>query len=150
MTKLPPAAGERVNVEDLMVGNQYYVINIYNKKIYHMRIISKNPIFVEGYTQGIKTFRIVIESTDPKKPYPQPYLTITNTLFEPLNFYEDTEYINLMDSIKKQPAKNAKDIAMGELKAVPGAVDYEATKEKFGKGLKTRKRRHRRKRTIRR
>lgn len=150
MNRLPPAAGERVNVEDLMVGNQYYVINIYNKKIYHMRIISKNPIFVEGYPQGIKTFRIVIESTDPKKPYPQPYLTITNTLFEPLNFYEDTEYINLMDSIKKQPAKNAKDIAMGELKAVPGAVDYEATKEKFGKGLKTRKRRHRRKRTIRR
>jgi len=150
MSKLPPAAGERVNVEDLMVGNQYYVINIYNKKIYHMRIISKKPIFVEGYPQGTKTFRIVIESTDPKKPYPQPFLTITNTLFEPLNFYEDTEYINLMDSIKKQPAKNAKDIAMGELKAVPGAVDYEATKEKFGKGLKTRKRRHRRKRTIRR
>ena len=150
MSKLPPAAGERVNVEDLMVGNQYYVTNKYNRQIYHMRIISKNPIFVEGYPQGIKTFRIVIESTDPKKPYPQPYLTITNTLFEPLDFYEDTEYINLMDSIKKQPAKNAKDIAMGELKAVPGAVDYEATKEKFGKGLKTRKRRHRRKRTIRR
>jgi hypothetical protein len=150
MSKLPPAAGERVNVEDLMVGNQYYVINIFNRKIYHMRIISKNPIFVPGYPQGIKTFRIVIESTDPKKPYPQPYLTITNTLYEPLNFYEDTEYINLMDSIKKQPAKNVKDIAMGELKAMPGAVDYEATKEKFGKGLKTRKRRHRRKRTIRR
>jgi hypothetical protein len=150
MSKLPPASGERVNVEDLIVGNQYYVINIFNKKIYHMRIISKNPIFVEGYPQGIKTFRIVIESTDPKKPYPQPYLTITNTEYEPLNFYEDTEYINLMDSIKKQPAKNAKDIAMGELKAVPGAVDYEAIKEKFGKGLKTRKRRHRRKRTIRR
>jgi hypothetical protein len=58
-----------------------------------------------------------------------------------------------MDSIKKQPAKNAKDIAMGELKAVPGAVDYVATEQKFGKfgkGLKTRKRRHRRKRTIRR
>ena len=150
MSKLPPASGERVNVEDLIVGNQYYVINIFNKKIYHMRIISKNPIFVEGYPQGIKTFRIVIESTDPKKPYPQPYLTITNTEYEPLNFYEDTEYINLMDSIKKQPAKNVKDIAMGELKAVPGAVDYEAIKEKFGKGLKTRKRRHRRKRTIRR
>jgi hypothetical protein len=150
MSKLPPAAGERVNVEDLMVGNQYYVINIFNRKIYHMRIISKNPIFVEGYPQGIKTFRIVIESTDPKKPYPQPYLTITNTEYEPLNFYEDTEYINLMDSIKKQPAKNVKDIAMGELKAMPGAIDYEATKEKFGKGLKTRKRRHRRKRTIRR
>jgi hypothetical protein len=150
MSKLPPAAGERVNVEDLMVGNQYYVINIFNRKIYHMRIISKNPIFVQGYPQGIKTFRIVIESTDPKKPYPQPYLTITNTEYEPLNFYEDTEYINLMDSIKKQPAKNVKDIAMGELKAMPGAVDYEATKEKFGKGLKTRKRRHRRKRTIRR
>jgi hypothetical protein len=150
MSKLPPAAGERVNVEDLMVGNQYYVINIFNRKIYHMRIISKNPIFVEGYPQGIKTFRIVIESTDPKKPYPQPYLTITNMEYEPLNFYEDTEYINLMDSIKKQPAKNVKDIAMGELKAMPGAVDYEATKEKFGKGLKTRKRRHRRKRTIRR
>ena len=150
MSKLPPAAGERVNVEDLMVGNQYYVINIFNRKIYHMRIISKNPIFVEGYPQGIKTFRIVIESTDPKKPYPQPYLTITNTEYEPLNFYEDTEYINLMDSIKKQPSKKLKDIAMGELRAMPGAVDYEATKEKFGKGLKTRKRRHRRKRTIRR
>jgi hypothetical protein len=55
-----------------------------------------------------------------------------------------------MDSIKKQPAKNVKDIAMGELKAIPGAVDYEATKEKFGKGLKTRKRRHRLKRTMKR
>jgi hypothetical protein len=150
MSKLPPAAGERVNVEDLMVGNQYYVINIFNRKIYHMRIISKNPIFVEGYPQGIKTFRIVIESTDPKKPYPQPYLTITNTEYEPLNFYEDTEYINLMDSIKKQPSKKLKDIAMGELRAMPGAVDYEETKAKFGKGLKTRKRRYRRKRTIRR
>jgi hypothetical protein len=29
---------------------------------------------------------------------------------------------------------------------MPGAVDYEGTKAKFGKGLKTRKRRHRLKR----
>ena len=150
MSKLPPAAGERVNVEDLVVGNQYYLTNKYNRQIYHIRIISKNPIFVPGYPEGTETFRIVIESTDPKKPYPQPYMTITNVVYEPDNFHEDTEFMNLMESIKKQPAKNAKDIAMGELKAIPGAVDYEATKEKFGKGLKTRKRRHRRKRTIRR
>jgi hypothetical protein len=150
MSKLPPGSGKRVNIEDLVVGNQYYVINEFTGKIYHLRIISKKPIFIPGYPQGTATFRIVIESTDPKKPYPQPYMTITNIVHEPVKFHEDTEFMNLMESIKKQPAKNAKDIAMGELKAMPGAIDYEATKEKFGKGLKTRKRRHRRKRTIRR
>jgi hypothetical protein len=150
MNRLPPGAGKRVNVEDLVVGNQYYIINDFSRKINHIRIISKKPIFVPGYPQGTATFRIVIESINPNKPYPDSYMTITNLGYEPEKFYDVTEYFNLMDSIKKQPAKNVKDIAMGELKAMPGAVDYEATKEKFGKGLKTRKRRHRRKRTIRR
>jgi len=153
MNRLPPGVGKRVNVEDLVVGNQYYIINDFSRKINHIRIISKKPIFVPGYPQGTKTFRIVIESINPNKPYPDSYMTITNLGYEPEKFYDVTEYFNLMDSIKKQPAKNAKDIAMGELKAVPGAVDYKATEKrfgKFGKGLKTRKRRHRRKRTIRR
>jgi hypothetical protein len=150
MSKLPPGAGKRVNIEDLVVGNKYYLTNKFDRQIYHLRIISKKPIFVPGYPEGIKTFRIFIESTDPKKPYPEPYMTITNWVHEPDNFHEDTEFMNLMESIKKQPAKNAKDTAMGELKAMPGAVDYEATKSNFGKGLKTRKRRHKRKRTIRR
>ena len=150
MNRLPPGAGKRVNVEDLVVGNQYYIINDFTRKINHIRIISKKPIFVPGYLRGTKTFRIVIESINPKKPYPDSYMTITNLGYEPEKFYDVTEYFNLMDSIKKQPAKNAKDIAMGELKAVPGALDYYAAEERFGKGLKTRKRRHRRKRTIRR
>ena len=150
MNRLPPGAGKRVNVEDLVVGNQYYIINDFSRKINHIRIISKKPIFVPGYPQGTATFRIVIESINPNKPYPDSYMTITNLGYEPEKFYDVTEYFNLIDSIKKQPAKNVKDIAMGELKAMPGAIDYEATKEKFGKGLKTRKRRHRRKRTIRR
>jgi hypothetical protein len=33
----------------------------------------------------------------------------------------------------------SKDIAMGELKAMPGAVDYVDAKDRFGKGRRTRK-----------
>jgi hypothetical protein len=150
MNRLPPGAGKRVNVEDLVVGNQYYIINDFSRKINHIRIISKKPIFVPGYPQGTATFRIVIESINPNKPYPDSYMTITNLVYEPEKFYDVTEYFNLMDSINKQPSKKLKDIAMGELTGSPGGIDYEEAKARFGKGLKTRKRRHRLKRTMKR
>jgi hypothetical protein len=54
------------------------------------------------------------------------------------------------EEIKKVPAKQAKDIAMGELRAVPGSVDYEAAKSRFGKGRTRRSRRSRKTRKVRR
>jgi len=56
----------------------------------------------------------------------------------------------LMDEVPKYPAKRAKDTAMAELRALPGAVDYEAVKARFGKGRTRRSRRSRKTRKVRR
>ena len=50
-----------------------------------------------------------------------------------------TQSEELRDEIKKNPAKVAKNVAMGELKATPGAVDYNKAEQSFGKGRKTRR-----------
>lgn len=53
------------------------------------------------------------------------------------------------EQIKNEPRKSSKTkkkMVMGELKAMPGAVDYEATSERFGKGRRTRRRRYTRRR----
>jgi hypothetical protein len=56
----------------------------------------------------------------------------------------------LVDEVSKYPAKRSKDTAMGELRALPGAVDYEAVKSRFGKGRTRRSRRVRKTRRSRR
>jgi hypothetical protein len=48
------------------------------------------------------------------------------------------------EQIKTAPnpsARTKKNLTMGELKAMPGAVDYNAAAERFGKGRRTRRRR---------
>jgi len=55
----------------------------------------------------------------------------------------------MLESIEMAPAKRNKDIAMGELKALPGASDYNKAEEKFGKEGGRRKTRRRRRRTTR-
>ena len=77
-------------------------------------------------------------------------MTITVEDWESEKFYKDKRFSNVIDSINKQPSKKLKDIAMGELTGSPGGIDYEEAKARFGKGLKTRKRRHRLKRTMKR
>ena len=80
-------------------------------------------------------------------------IQISESWFDPKNDYAfkrvvPTQSEELRDEIKKNPAKVAKNVAMGELKAVPGAVDYNKTEESFGKGRrKTRRGRKNRRRT---
>ena len=79
-------------------------------------------------------------------------IQISENWFDPKNEYAfkrvvPTQSEELRDEIKKNPAKVAKNVAMGELKAVPGAVDYNKTEQSFGKGRKTRKGRKNRRRT---
>jgi hypothetical protein len=79
-------------------------------------------------------------------------IQISENWFDPKNEYAfkrvvPTQSEELRDEIKKNPAKVAKNIAMGELKAIPGAVDYNKTEKSFGKGRKTRRGRKNRRRT---
>jgi hypothetical protein len=79
-------------------------------------------------------------------------IQISENWFDPKNEYAfkrvvPTQSEELKDEIKKNPAKVAKNIAMGELKAVPGAVDYNKAEQSFGKGRKTRRGRKNRRRT---
>ena len=82
-------------------------------------------------------------------------IQISESWFDPKNDYAfkrvvPTQSEELRDEIKKNPAKVAKNVAMGELKAVPGAVDYNKTEESFGKGRrKSRRGRKNRRRTTR-
>ena len=79
-------------------------------------------------------------------------IQISESWFDPKNDYAfkrvvPTQSEELRDEIKKKPAKVAKNVVLGELKAVPGAVDYNKTEENFGKGRKTRRGRKNRRRT---
>lgn len=56
-----------------------------------------------------------------------------------------TQSEELRDEIRKKPAKVAKNVVLGELKATPGAVDYNKAEQSFGKGRKTRRGRKNRK-----
>jgi hypothetical protein len=81
-------------------------------------------------------------------------IQISESWFDPKNDYAfkrvvPTQSEELRDEIKKKPAKVAKNVVLGELKAVPGAVDYNKTEENFGKGRKTRRGRKNRRRTTR-
>lgn len=81
-------------------------------------------------------------------------IQISESWFDPKNDYAfkrvvPTQSEELRDEIKKKPAKVAKNVVLGELKAVPGAVDYNKTEESFGKGRKTRRGRKNRRRTTR-
>jgi hypothetical protein len=81
-------------------------------------------------------------------------IQISENWFDPKNDYAfkrivPTQSEELRDEIKKNPAKVAKNVVLGELKAVPGAVDYNKTEESFGKGRKTRRGRKNRRRTTR-
>jgi len=82
-------------------------------------------------------------------------IQISESWFDPKNDYAfkrvvPTQSEELRDEIKKNPAKVAKNVVLGELKAVPGAVDYNKTEESFGKGRrKTRRGRKGRRRTTR-
>jgi hypothetical protein len=82
-------------------------------------------------------------------------IQISESWFDPKNDYAfkrvvPTQSEELRDEIKKNPAKVAKNVVLGELKAVPGAVDYNKTEENFGKGRrKTRRGRKNRRRTTR-
>jgi hypothetical protein len=82
-------------------------------------------------------------------------IQISENWFDPKNDYAfkrivPTQSEELRDEIKKKPAKVAKNVVLGELKAVPGAVDYNKTEESFGKGRrKTRRGRKNRRRTTR-
>jgi len=103
---------------------------------------------LDGMPVSFETYRIYVKPlTETSNRILGNMMTLTVEDWEDKKFYED-KYSNVLDSINKQPSKKIKDIAMGELRAMPGAVDYEETKAKFGKGLKTRKRRHRLKRTM--
>ena len=61
--------------------------------------------------------------------------------FKQLNSAELREQIKMAP---KPSAKSRKKMVMGELKAMPGAVDYSDASERFGKGRRTRRRRYRR------
>jgi len=152
--------GERVNIRDLVIGHPYILSspnwNARSKPfISHVIVTSKERVIIPGHMlRGIprswETYRIHVKPvTESRNTTLGDMMTLTVEDWEYNKFYED-KYSNVIDSINKQPSKKLKDIAMGELRAVPGAVDYEEAKARFGKGLKTRKRRHRLKRTMKR
>jgi len=145
--------GERVNIRDLVIGRPY-ILSLPNwnarSKPFISRVIvtSKERVNIPEVLPGSwETYRIYVKPVkETENTNLGDMMTITVKDWENNKFYED-RYSDVIDSINKQPSKKLKDITMGELRAMPGAVDYEATKAKFGKGLKTRKRRHRLKRT---
>jgi hypothetical protein len=152
--------GERVNIRDLVVDRSYLLsLPNWNDQtrpfISRVFVTSKKRInipgqMLDGMPVSFETYRIYVKPlTETSNRILGNMMTLTVEDWEDKKFYED-KYSNVLDSINKQPSKKLKDIAMGELRAMPGAVDYEETKAKFGKGLKTRKRRHRLKRTMKR
>jgi hypothetical protein len=148
--------GERVNIRDLVIGRPYILSspnwNARSKPfISRVIVTSKERVNIPEVLPGSwETYRIHVKPvTESRNTTLGDMMTLTVEDWEYNKFYED-KYSNVIDSINKQPSKKLKDIAMGELRAMPGAVDYEETKAKFGKGLKTRKRRHRLKRTMKR
>jgi hypothetical protein len=151
--------GERVNIRDLVIGRPYILSspnwNARSKPfISRVIVTSKERVNIPGHMlHGIprswETYRIHVKPVkETENTNLGDMMTITVEDWEYKKFYEDR--YTFIDSINKQPSKKLKDIAMGELRAMPGAVDYEEAKERFGKGLKTRKRRHRLKRTMKR
>jgi hypothetical protein len=152
--------GERVNIRDLVIGRPYILSspnwNARSKPfISRVIVTSKERVNIPGHMlHGIprswESYRIHVKPvTESRNTTLGDMMTLTVEDWEYNKFYKD-KYSNVIDSINKQPSKKLKDIAMGELRAMPGAVDYEETNAKFGKGLKTRKRRHRLKRTMKR
>jgi hypothetical protein len=152
--------GERVNIRDLVVDRPYLLsLPNWNDQtrpfISRVFVTSKKRInipgqMLDGMPVSFETYRIYVKPlTETSNRILGNMMTLTVEDWEDKKFYED-KYSNVLDSINKQPSKKLKDIAMGELTAMPGAVDYEETKARFGKGLKTRKRRHRLKRTMKR
>ena len=152
--------GERVNIRDLVVDRSYLLsLPNWNDQtrpfISRVFVTSKKRInipgqMLDGIPASLETYRIYVKPvTDTRNRTLGDMMTLTVEDWEDKKFYED-KYSNVLDSINKQPSKKLKDIAMGELTAMPDAVDYEETKARFGKGLKTRKRRHRLKRTMKR
>lgn len=153
--------GERVNIRDLVVDRPYLLslpnFNDQSKPfISHVFVTSKERVnirgqMVHGIPASLETYRIYVKPvTDTRNRTLGDMMTITVEDWESEKFYKDKRFSNVIDSINKQPSKKLKDDAMGELRAMPGAVDYEKVKARFGKGLKTRKRRHRLKRTMKR
>jgi hypothetical protein len=152
--------GERVNIRDLVVDRSYLLsLPNWNDQtrpfISHVFVTSKERVnipgqMLDGIPASLETYRIYVKPvTDTRNRTLGNMMTLTVEDWEDKKFYED-KYSNVLDSINKQPSKKLKDDAMGELRAMPGAVDYEKVKARFGKGLKTRKRRHRLKRTMKR
>lgn len=153
--------GERVNIKDLVVGRPYILSspnwNARSKPFMsRVFVTSKEPVVIPGHMlRGIptswETYRIHVKPvTETENTNLGDMMTLTVEDWEYNKFYEDKGYSNVIDSINKQPSKKLKDIAMGELTGSPGGIDYEEAKARFGKGLKTRKRRHRLKRTMKR
>lgn len=152
--------GERVNIRDLVVDRSYLLsLPNWNDQtrpfISRVFVTSKKRVnirgqMLDGMPVSFETYRIYVKPlTETSNRILGNMMTLTVEDWEDKKFYED-KYSNVLDSINKQPSKKLKDIVMGELRAMPGAVDYEETKARFGKGLKTRKRRHRLKRTMKR
>jgi hypothetical protein len=153
--------GERVNIRDLVVDRPYLLsLPNWNDQtrpfISRVFVTSKERVnipgqMLDGMPVSFETYRIYVKPvTDTRNRTLGDMMTITVEDWESEKFYKDKRFSNVIDSINKQPSKKIKDIAMRELRAMPGAVDYEETKARFGKGLKTRKRRHRLKRTMKR
>ena len=153
--------GERVNIRDLVVDRPYLLSlpnwNDQNRPfISRVFVTSKKRInipgqMLRGMPVSFETYRIYVKPvTETRNRTLGNMMTITVEDWENDKFYEDKVNSNVLDSINKQPSKKLKDIAMGELTGSPGGIDYEEAKARFGKGLKTRKRRHRLKRTMKR
>ena len=153
--------GERVNIRDLVVDRSYLLSlpnwNDRNRPfISRVFVTSKERVnipgqMLRGMPVRFETYRIYVKPvTETRNRTLGNMMTITVEDWENDKFYEDKVNSNVLDSINKQPSKKLKDIAMGELTGSPGGIDYEEAKARFGKGLKTRKRRHRLKRTMKR
>ena len=153
--------GKRVNIRDLVVDRPYLLsLPNWNDQtrpfISRVFVTSKERInipgqMLRGMPVRFETYRIYVKPvTETRNRTLGDMMTITVEDWENDKFYEDKVNSNVLDSINKQPSKKLKDIAMGELTGSPGGIDYEEAKARFGKGLKTRKRRHRLKRTMKR
>ena len=149
--------GERVNIRNLVIGRPYILSspnwNARSKPfISRVIITSKERVNIPEVLPGSwETYRIHVKPvTENRNTTLGDMMTLTVEDWEYNKFYQDKEYSNIIDSINKQPYKKNKDIAMGELTGSPGGIDYEEAKARFGKGLKTRKRRYRLKRTMKR
>lgn len=141
--------GERVNIRDLVIGRPYILSspnwNARSKPfISRVIVTSKERVTIPEVLPGSwETYRIHVKPvTESKNTTLGDMMTLTVEHWENNKFYED-KYTDVIESINKQPSKKLKDIAMGELTGSPGGIEYEEAKAKFGKGLKTRKRRHR-------